>query len=134
MLVQYSFDFLVVFANMNNSNVDVLVIGAGPTGLGAAKRLQHLVRKPTAFQIYLLSNLRSLNFFFLQDSVSWLIVDSNETPGGLASTDITPEGFVSIIYSDALFSPCKTHSDFFYSYLTLADTSSSPITSTSTTA
>jgi hypothetical protein len=25
----------------------------------------------------------------------WLIVDSNETPGGLASTDTTPEGFVS---------------------------------------
>lgn len=25
------------------SNVDVLVIGAGPTGLGAAKRLQQLV-------------------------------------------------------------------------------------------
>ena len=25
---------------------------------------------------------------------SWMIVDSNETPGGLASTDCTPEGFV----------------------------------------
>lgn len=23
-----------------------------------------------------------------------MIVDSNETPGGLASTDVTPEGFV----------------------------------------
>ena len=23
-----------------------------------------------------------------------MIIDSNETPGGLASTDITPEGFV----------------------------------------
>ena len=30
-----------------------------------------------------------------QDGPSWLIVDSNETPGGLASTDTTPEGFVS---------------------------------------
>ena len=29
-----------------------------------------------------------------QDGPSWMIVDSNETPGGLASTDITPEGFV----------------------------------------
>ena len=27
-----------------SSNVDVLVIGAGPTGLGAAKRLNQLVR------------------------------------------------------------------------------------------
>ena len=26
-----------------------------------------------------------------------MIVDSNETPGGLASTDVTPEGFVSVI-------------------------------------
>ena len=23
-----------------------------------------------------------------------MIIDSNETPGGLASTDVTPEGFV----------------------------------------
>lgn len=28
-----------------DSSVDVLVIGAGPTGLGAAKRLNQLVRK-----------------------------------------------------------------------------------------
>lgn len=32
---------------------------------------------------------------FLQNKASWLIIDSNETPGGLASTDVTPEGFVS---------------------------------------
>jgi hypothetical protein len=25
-----------------------------------------------------------------------MIIDSNETPGGLASTDVTPEGFVSL--------------------------------------
>lgn len=30
-----------------------------------------------------------------QGNADWLIVDSNETPGGLASTDVTPEGFVS---------------------------------------
>jgi hypothetical protein len=29
-----------------------------------------------------------------QNGPSWMIVDSNETPGGLASTDTTPEGFV----------------------------------------
>lgn len=57
---------------MSNTEVDVLVIGAGPTGLGAAKRLQQI------------------------DGPSWMIVDSNQTPGGLASTDITPEGFVRI--------------------------------------
>jgi hypothetical protein len=26
-----------------------------------------------------------------------MIIDSNETPGGLASTDVTPEGFVSVM-------------------------------------
>ncbi|KAI9889761.1 MAG: hypothetical protein M1814_004963 [Vezdaea aestivalis] len=55
----------------SNISVDVLVIGAGPTGLGAAKRLNQI------------------------NGPSWMIVDSCETPGGLASTDVTPEGFVS---------------------------------------
>ncbi|KAL9072744.1 MAG: hypothetical protein Q9157_004984 [Trypethelium eluteriae] len=36
-----------------------------------------------------------------QKQASWMIVDSNETPGGLASTDVTPEGFVS--YRGILF-------------------------------
>jgi hypothetical protein len=31
----------------------------------------------------------------MQNGPSWLIVDANETAGGLASTDVTPEGFVS---------------------------------------
>nr|RBQ88785.1 hypothetical protein FVER53263_11136 [Fusarium verticillioides] len=68
-------------------NVDVLVIGAGPTGLGAAKRLQHL------------------------NSVDWLIVDSNETPGGLASTDITPEGFLFDVGGHVIFSHYKYFDD-----------------------
>lgn len=50
--------------------VDVLVIGAGPTGLGAAKRLNQL------------------------NVGSWLVVDAFSAPGGLASTDATPEGFL----------------------------------------
>ena len=33
-------------ADRNLSEVDVLVIGAGPTGLGAAKRLNQLVSSP----------------------------------------------------------------------------------------
>jgi len=33
--------------------------------------------------------------YIYKDGPSWMIVDSNETPGGLASTDTTPEGFVS---------------------------------------
>ena len=33
------------------SNVDILVIGAGPTGLGAAKRLNQLVRSSPPHQL-----------------------------------------------------------------------------------
>ncbi|KAF2088445.1 FAD/NAD(P)-binding domain-containing protein [Saccharata proteae CBS 121410] len=68
-------------------NVDVLVIGAGPTGLGAAKRLNQI------------------------DGPSWLIVDSNETPGGLASTDVTPEGFLYDVGGHVIFSHYKYFDD-----------------------
>jgi protoporphyrinogen oxidase len=68
-------------------SVDVLVIGAGPTGLGAAKRLHQI------------------------DGPSWLIVDSNETPGGLASTDTTPEGFLYDVGGHVIFSHYKYFDD-----------------------
>ncbi|KAJ5278977.1 UDP-galactopyranose mutase-like protein [Penicillium angulare] len=61
-------------------NVDVLVIGAGPTGLGAAKRLNQI------------------------NGPSWLIIDSNEKSGGLASTDTTPEGFLYDVGGHVIFS------------------------------
>ncbi|KAI1984303.1 hypothetical protein LOZ53_005509 [Ophidiomyces ophidiicola] len=68
-------------------NVDVLVIGAGPTGLGAAKRLNQL------------------------NGPSWMIVDCNETPGGLASTDVTPEGFLYDVGGHVIFSHYKYFDD-----------------------
>ncbi|KAI9761551.1 MAG: hypothetical protein M4579_000942 [Chaenotheca gracillima] len=68
-------------------SVDVLVIGAGPTGLGAAKRLNQI------------------------NGPSWLIVDSNETPGGLASTDVTPEGFLYDVGGHVIFSHYKYFDD-----------------------
>ncbi|KAK7552571.1 UDP-galactopyranose mutase [Phyllosticta citricarpa] len=68
-------------------SVDVLVIGAGPTGLGAAKRLNHI------------------------DGPSWMIIDSNETPGGLASTDTTPEGFLYDVGGHVIFSHYKYFDD-----------------------
>jgi cation diffusion facilitator CzcD-associated flavoprotein CzcO len=47
--------------------VDILIIGAGPTGLGAATRLnQH-------------------------GKSNWLLVDAFEEAGGLACTDVTSE-------------------------------------------
>ncbi|KAI9827131.1 MAG: hypothetical protein M1819_007022 [Sarea resinae] len=68
-------------------SVDVLVIGAGPTGLGAAKRLNQI------------------------DGPSWMIVDANETPGGLASTDITDEGFLFDVGGHVIFSHYKYFDD-----------------------
>lgn len=72
---------------MADINVDVLIIGAGPTGLGAAKRLNQI------------------------DGPSWLIIDSNETPGGLASTDVTPEGFLYDVGGHVIFSHYKYFDD-----------------------
>ncbi|TBU30339.1 FAD/NAD(P)-binding domain-containing protein [Dichomitus squalens] len=62
------------------TDVDVLIIGAGPTGLGAAKRLQQI------------------------DGPSWMIVDCNSKPGGLAATNTTPEGFLFDVGGHVIFS------------------------------
>ena len=40
-----------------------------------------------------------------------MIVDSNETPGGLASTDITPEGFLYDVGGHVIFSHYKYFDD-----------------------
>ncbi|KAJ3207348.1 hypothetical protein HDU67_007528 [Dinochytrium kinnereticum] len=66
-----------------DESVDVLIIGAGPTGLGAAKRLDHIKYD------------------------SWLVVDAFEEPGGLASTDTTPEGFLFDVGGHVIFSHYK---------------------------
>ncbi|KAF5978630.1 UDP-galactopyranose mutase [Fusarium bulbicola] len=72
---------------MADVNVDVLVIGMGPTGLGAAKRLNHI------------------------NGPSWLIVDSSDKAGGLASTDTTPEGFLYDVGGHVIFSHYKYFDD-----------------------
>lgn len=54
-----------------NISVDLLIIGAGPTGLGAATKLQELDKK------------------------NYLLIDRASVPGGLAATEKTPENFVS---------------------------------------
>ena len=65
-----------------------------------------------------------------QNTASWLIIDTNETPGGLASTDVTKEGFVS-----QRAGPCrKNTADQYLSSTTSVDTLSSPTTNTSMTA
>eukprot|EP00899_Mesostigma_viride_P028486 jgi/Mesvir1/8822/Mv02723-RA.1 len=51
-------------------HVHVLVVGAGPTGLGAGVRLQQLGHS------------------------DWLLVEQADEAGGLSCTDVTPEGFL----------------------------------------
>lgn len=65
--------------------VDIVIIGAGPTGLGAASRL---VQKKHD---------------------DWLMVDAFDEAGGLACTDVTPEGFLFDMGGHVIFS----HYDYF---------------------
>jgi len=65
---------------MSETNVDILIIGAGPAGLGAATRLnQH-------------------------GHQNWLLVDAFQEAGGLACTDVTPEGFLFDMGGHVIFS------------------------------
>jgi phytoene dehydrogenase-like protein len=60
--------------------VGVLIVGAGPTGLGAATRLQQ------------------------HGKTDWRLVDCFDEPGGLACTDVTPEGFLFDMGGHVIFS------------------------------
>lgn len=60
--------------------VDVLIIGAGPTGLGAAKRFDE------------------------KGHQSWMLVEQAPEAGGLASTCETPEGFLYDVGGHVIFS------------------------------
>ena len=66
-------------------HVGILIIGSGPTGLGAASRLNQLK----------------------QDD--WLLIDTAPEAGGLACTDVTPEGFLFDMGGHVIFS----HFDYF---------------------
>ena len=70
--------------------VSVLILGAGPTGLGAATRLhQHDRRFAPGSQ---------------EPSIDWLLVDKVAEAGGLACTDKTEEGFLFDMGGHVIFS------------------------------
>ena len=70
-------------------HVEVLVLGAGPTGLGAATRLETLRRSDGKW--------------------TYAVVDKEHKAGGLAITDATPEGFLFDVGGHVIFS----HYDYF---------------------
>lgn len=69
-----------------NYEVQILIFGAGPTGLGAAKRIIDLQKQGLA------------------SSTSYLVLDAMEEAGGLASTDTTAEGFLFDVGGHVIFS------------------------------
>ena len=70
---------------MSVQKVDILIVGAGPTGLGAASRLEQHKHE------------------------DWLLIDAFDEAGGLACTDVTPEGFLFDMGGHVIFS----HYDYF---------------------
>jgi protoporphyrinogen oxidase len=71
-------------------STSILIIGSGPTGLGAASRLHQLERK--------FGNLPP-----------YMLVDAAPEAGGLACTDVTSEGFLFDLGGHVIFS----HFDYF---------------------
>lgn len=59
---------------------DIVIVGGGPTGLGAASRLHQLGHK------------------------DWVLLDAFSEAGGLACTDVTPEGFLYDMGGHVIFS------------------------------
>ncbi|PWN32144.1 putative UDP-galactopyranose mutase [Meira miltonrushii] len=82
---------------MANHSVDTLVIGAGPTGLGAAKRLNQLNQGP------------------------WALVEASPEAGGLASTDVTQEGFLFDVGGHVIFSHYAYFDDVIHEALPAKD-------------
>jgi len=70
--------------------VDILIVGAGPTGLGSAARLHQLST----------SNCSEMD----KPAPSFLLIDSAPEPGGLSSTATTPEGFLFDLGGHVIFS------------------------------
>ena len=73
-------------SSTTQENVKILIIGGGPTGLGAAKRIDDLHRQGLA------------------PDTSYLLLDAMDEPGGLASTDTTSEGFLFDVGGHVIFS------------------------------
>lgn len=92
---------------MSTKTVDILIIGAGPTGFSMSKILKifnylidhHVLNLFLLFDdnVCLLRTLKGLGAASRLSQLKkedWLLVDAFAEAGGLACTDITPEGFL----------------------------------------
>ncbi|GMH69347.1 hypothetical protein TrST_g1136 [Triparma strigata] len=75
---------------MSSKHVSTLIVGSGPTGLGAASRMSQHERT-------------------MHMKLDYLLIDANEEAGGLACTDVTEEGFLFDLGGHVIFS----HFDYF---------------------
>ena len=85
-------------SSTNPTTVDILIIGAGPTGLGAAARLSQ------------------------RSHPNWQLIEARDGPGGLAYTTTTPEGFMFDTGGHVIFS----HYTFFDQLIDTARGGSGP--------
>ncbi len=77
---------------------EFLIIGAGPTGLAAAWRLEELARAQSLRSGDKLSGTGS------GDRVDWLIVEATSNPGGLAKSTVDDKGFTWDLGGHVIFS------------------------------
>src|ERR1017187_5195252 len=77
---------------MSNHDVDLLLLGAGPCGIGAATRIEALHAAGEA-------------------DPSYLLIDGRDSLGGMASSVTTDEGFLFDLGSHVLF-PHARYPDF----------------------
>ncbi|KAK6189445.1 hypothetical protein LQW54_013265 [Pestalotiopsis sp. IQ-011] len=82
---------------------NVVIIGAGPTGLGAAKRSHQLVRHLVPLESSDMTLTRGRD----QNQGSWALFEKSSKAGGLSSTDITKEGFLVDYGGHVVFSHYK---------------------------
>lgn len=86
-------------------HVPLLVLGAGPCGLGAATRLHQLERRG----LRVASKPQAGDGVPQKKSSDWLLLTDSPEAGGLAMTELTKEGFLFDMGGHVIFS----HYDYF---------------------